>query len=231
MIRAVFFDLYGTLVRFHPPTEEIQTRVCQEFGLRVIPQAIIRGYALADDYMSRENEKESVFHRSETDRKAFFGEYQRLILQGAGIDVSSELATRVWERVSQVPKELILFDDVVPSLQGLKAQGLTLGLLSNLNRDMGELAQRLGVKPYLDFWVTGEDVGANKPHPPIFQAALKKARVVPSQALHVGDQYHSDVRGALGVGIKPLLLDREDLQAQPEECAKIRSLLEVASYT
>ena len=230
MIRAVFFDLYGTLVRFYPPTEEIQTVVCREFGLQVTPRAIIRGYAVADDYMSLENEKQSVFHRSAADRKVFFSEYERRILQSAGIDASNELATQVWERVSRTPKELSLFEDVVPALQGLKAHGLTIGLLSNLNSDMGELTRRLGLKPYLDFWFTGDDVGANKPHPPIFQAALKRAMVMPSQAIHVGDQYHSDVLGALGVGIKPILLDREDLQPQPEACAKIRSLLEVATY-
>ena len=112
----------------------------------------------------------------------------------------------------------------------LKLQSLTLGVLSNINRDMDALSQELGLEIYLDFTVTSGEVGAGKPHPPIFLAALERAGVEPHEALHVGDSYSSDVLGARGVGIQPLLLDRDGLHADVTDCPRIASLMEVPEY-
>ena len=68
---------------------------------------------------------------------------------------------------------------------------------------------------------------SQKPHPPIFEAALRKAGVHPSEAVHVGDQYNSDVVGARGVGIKPVLIDRDGLMCRVDDCIKVRGLMEV----
>ena len=75
------------------------------------------------------------------------------------------------------------------------------------------------------------DVGAEKPHPPIFLAALQRAGCAPDEALHVGDQYHSDVVGARNVGITPLLLDRTGLLDPARyDVPVIRSLMETAEH-
>ncbi|MBI2935721.1 MAG: HAD-IA family hydrolase, partial [Chloroflexi bacterium] len=90
----------------------------------------------------------------------------------------------------------------------LRAKGLTLGLISNMNQTAEDLLQRLGLSPALDFAVTSAEVKADKPHPAIFLAALEKAGVQPSDAVHVGDQYQSDVLGARNAGIRPVMMDR-----------------------
>ena len=77
------------------------------------------------------------------------------------------------------------FDDVLPAMDMLKSQALTLGMISNMNRDGGELTEGLGLTPYLDFAVTSGEVGWEKPHAPIFLAALEKAGVEPHEAVHV----------------------------------------------
>ena len=33
MIKAVFFDLYHTLVRYEPPREELQSKALKDFGI------------------------------------------------------------------------------------------------------------------------------------------------------------------------------------------------------
>jgi hypothetical protein len=104
----------------------------------------------------------------------------------------------------------VLFNDVLSTLKTLKEQNLTLGLLTNLDRDMKPLYSELGLEPYIDFFVTSGEVGVDKPKPPIFLMALQRAGVKAPEAIHVGDQYHADVLGARGAGIKPLLLDRHD---------------------
>ncbi len=227
MIKAVFFDFYNTLVCFWPPLDEIQQASCGELGLNVTKGGIRKGYALADEFMGVENGKRPLAERSQADRDKFFVKYELLILQGAGLDVSPRLAEQVWKLASQVPKDLNLFGDVVPALKLLKDRGLILGVISNLRRDMDQLSERLGLDPFLDFCMTSTEAGAEKPHTPIFRAALERAGVAPGEAAHVGDQYHSDVKGARAVGITPVLLDRDGLYENVNDCSKIGSLPEL----
>lgn len=227
MIKAVFFDFYNTLVRFWPPVEEIQVAACDELGISVDKESVRQGYTVADDFFNRENARHSLARRSPERRSRFFAEYEQRILRGAGLEVTLDLAQQIWDMTTRIPKDFALFDDVVPALKALKKRGYKLGVLSNLNRDMGPLVQRLALDRYLDFCITSQEAGAEKPHPPIFLAALARAGVAPQEAAHVGDQYHSDVEGARGVGMIPLLLDRDDRHGGHNDCWRIRSLTEI----
>ena len=227
MIKAAFFDFYNTLVRFWPPVDVIQQASCREMGFRVSKVGIRKGYFLADDYMSRENADSPLADRSSGERDRFFAEYERIILKGAGLEVTIRLAAQIWEMASQVPKNFSLFEDVIPALELLKKRDITLGVSSNLRRDMGYLSKELSLDPYLDFYVTAVEAGAEKPHPPVFLAALKKAGVDASEAVHVGDQYQADVQGARAAGIVPVLLDREGWYTDVNDCSKINSLSEL----
>ena len=227
MVKAVFLDFYNTVVRFWPPLDEIQQASCRELGLQVTKLGIRQGYVLADEFMSEENAKVPLADRSAEERDRFFAEYERRLLQGAGIDVSQRLAAQVWEIAIQVPKDFTLFDDVVPTLQLLKGRGIILGVISNLRRNMEDLCGHLGLAPYINFCVTSAEAGAEKPHAPIFLAALDRAHVNPKEAVHVGDQYQSDVQGARAVGITPVLLDREGWYEGRNDCSTISSLPEL----
>ena len=227
MIEAIFFDFYDTMARFDPPRDKLQAAACADFGMRVTKEGIDRGYSEADALMARENALLPLRKRTPEAREEFFAEYERLVLKGAGLQVSREQASQVWQRVRQMRYDVALFDDVLPALHVLKEQGLTLGVISNLNRDMGDLVRRLKLSPYVDFSVTSGEVGAEKPHAPIFLAALEKAEVEPPRAIHVGDQLDSDVKGARAVGINPVLIDRYGSQVEYRECPRIESMMEV----
>ena len=227
MIKAVFFDLYGTLAGFSPSRFEIQSTACGDFGIEVTPEGILAGYALADAYMSEQNATRPLRQRGPEGRDRFFAEYERLVLQGAGVGVSSDKALEIWRRVRRVPYEMTRFDDVLPAMDLLKAQGFTLGLISNMDRDGQELSQSLGLDTHLDFAVTSGQVGAEKPHPPIFLAALTKAQAEPHEAVHVGDQPTSDIDGARAVGINPVLLDRDGNLRDFSDCPRIETLTEL----
>ena len=227
MIKAVFFDFYNTVGRFWPPREELQAKACGEFGIKVTPEGVEVGYSLADAYMARETARLPLRERGRQGIKDFFSEYQRLILRGAGVEVSLELALEISARLRQLSYGYALFDDVLTTLDLLKQRGLTLGLLSNNEGDMGTLSEELGLSRYLDFTITSADVGASKPHPPIFVEALRRAQVEPHEALHVGDQYDTDVKGALAMGIHPVLLDRDRLNDDSPNFPRIEALGEV----
>ena len=227
MITAVFFDLYGTLAGFRPSRYEIQSEALADFNIEVTPQGIIKGYNLADGFMSAQNATRPLRGLSPTERDAFFSEYERLVLSGAGVEVAPTQAGEIWKRIRQVDYALAAFDDVVPTLQMLREQGLTLGLISNIHQDGDELADTLGLLPHLDFTVTSMEVGSAKPSPPIFLKALDKANSEPAETVHVGDQLTSDIDGAVGVGIVPVLLDRDGNHPDYEEHPRIETLSEL----
>jgi len=230
MIKAVFFDFYDTIVRFDPPREELQARACSEFGLEIDQSALPYGYWVADDFLSRENSRYSLNQRSPDELKHFWAQYEATILREAGIEVSDDLALKIVTRLRQLDRGLKLFDDVVPALETLRDIGITLGLISNLNHDLKAYCDELGLTSYMDFAITSYEVGAEKPHPPIFLAALDRSRADASEAIHVGDQYESDVLGARGAGITPLLLDRLGFWKDVTDCARITSLEEITEH-
>ena len=89
---------------------------------------------------------------------------------------------------------------------------------------MDKLSRELGLSAYLDFVISSSDVLASKPDPAMFLAGLDNAGVEPQEALHVGDQYISDVKGAQAVGINAVLLDRDGLNKNNKNCVRIERL-------
>ena len=232
MIKAVFFDWFNTLADFKPPRAELYSQAFQQFGIKPSPKEIMRGILTADRYYFEENAKSPVGKRSAEEQARVYSYYPKAILAEAGIKVAEELPLKILKIVRQQIKELtfVLFDDVLSTLKTLKERGLILGLLTNATKDMLSLHRKLGIEHYLDFVVTAQEAGADKPKPPIFLAALDRAGVKAFEAVHVGDQYQLDVEGAMGVGINPILIDRYDLYHEISDCPRILSLTELTQY-
>jgi len=232
VIKAIFFDWFNTLARYEPPREELHSQALRKFGIEVSPEKILPGVLTADMYFFGENANSPVEKRDRKERAEVYTCYQKIILSEAGVKADQELLAKVLNKVEQLFKGITftLFDDVLSTLETLKKQRFTLGLLTNLAQDMSPLCHKLGLESYLDFVVTPQQVGADKPEPPIFLAALDRAKVEASQAVHVGDQYKLDVVGARRVGINPILIDRYDLYPEVSDCSRIRDLTELAQY-
>ncbi|MBI4234331.1 MAG: HAD family hydrolase [Chloroflexi bacterium] len=233
-IKAVFFDLYNTLARFDPPAVDIQLAVGRELGLPVTREGLAQGYVAADAFMAQEDAIRPLIQRDREERRRFFGQYERLVLQGAGIELSPAEALNVFRQVQRRPLEMALYDDAEPALKALEARGKTLGLITNINLGpaggetrMDAILGSLGLDRYLSVTVTSMEIGIGKPHPPIFQAALRKAGVQPHEAVHVGDQYDSDIVGARRAGIAPVLLDRAGAHPDYGEGPRLESLKEL----
>tara|TARA_A100001037_G_scaffold305982_1_gene348397 strand:- start:858 stop:1562 length:705 start_codon:yes stop_codon:yes gene_type:complete len=228
-IKVVFFDFYNTLVKFWPPLESIQKEACSKFGLEVREEDLVLGYKYADVYFNEENDRSPLGNRDKLQRDEFFTEYERLILHHSGLDVSPQLASDIWKQAIQIPKEFVVFNDTLHCLKLLKSRGLDIGIITNLRQDMECLLNKLNLFEYVDICINSKDVGFEKPDPRIFEYALKQQGVNASDTVHVGDQYYSDVQGALRAGIKPVLLDRDLWHSGVGDCFVIQSLSEIES--
>jgi len=230
MIRAVFFDLYNTLVSYDPPREEIQAAVLKDFGIEVSPEALRRPIMTADDFIYQEHARSPLSKRSKEETMALYAQYHGIVLREAGLEASQELIAGILKKWMHFDLKMVLFDDVVPTLTQLKGRGLILGLISNVDRDITPLYQELGLSAWLQVVVTSQEVGFNKPRPEIFQEALKQAGVKPSEAIYVGDQHQIDVVGANEAGMRGILLDRGGYFEGVTDSPRIHSLTQVAEY-
>ena len=230
VIKAVFFDWFNTLADFEPSRQELYSQAFRQFGIELSPKDVIRGILIADRYYFEENAKSPLGKRSPQEQMEVYLHYPTSILTEAGVKAPKELPLKVLMIVKEQFKgsTFVLFDDVLSALAALKQRNLILGLLTNATKDTISVHRKLGLEPYLNFVVTSEEVGADKPKPPIFLAALDRAGVNASEAVHIGDQYELDVVGARGVGINPILIDRYDIYPEVSDCRRIHGLTELA---
>ena len=73
-------------------------------------------------------------------------------------------------------------------------------------------AARTPVGDYFRLHYTAADVGAAKPAPQLFLAALDALEMKPQQALHVGDHPQLDVQSARDLGMRTVWANRYGLE-------------------
>jgi putative hydrolase of the HAD superfamily len=201
MLRAVLFDVDFTLARPGPELgPEGYVRAGERHGLRLEPgrYEAARDAALVD--LRRHPELEH-------DDEIWFRFTERIV-RGMGGDADSAYGcaveiTRAWER----HENFELYDDVPDALAALRSAGLRLGLISNSARDVREFARHHGLE--VDAGISSFHHGRSKPHESIFRAVLDLLEVDPPQAVMVGDTIADDIEGALALGMRAILLDRE----------------------
>ena len=208
-LRAVLFDVDFTIAKPGPDLgPEGYRRLGERFGLELDPSR----YAAA-----REQAVEGIRRHPELDHdEEVWVLFTEQIIRGMGgaTERAYECAvemTRAWEHAYNFQ----IFEDVLPALAELRAHGLKLGLVSNTGRDLDEFVAHHGLD--VDAAVTSGVHGKTKPHPTIFQAALERLEVEPAAAVMVGDSIEDDVEGANAVGMRGLLLDRENRYPGVEE--------------
>ena len=98
-----------------------------------------------------------------------------------------------------------LFDDALAGLTRL-AQRFPVLAVTNGNADI----HRVGIGHLFVGSVSARDVGVGKPDPRIFQAASDRLGLAPEMVLHVGDDAHLDVIGAMQTGMQTVWVNRSD---------------------
>jgi putative hydrolase of the HAD superfamily len=230
MIKAIFFDLYQTLVHYQPSQEELEADALKNLGIDTTAAALRYPILAANEYIYNQIAKKPLSQRSKEEVMALYSEYQRVVLKEAGIAADEKVVMRLLGMMQQAKMELVLFDDVMPALDDLKKRDLKIGLISNIEQNMTATLDKLGLSARLDIIVTSQDAGFAKPKPEIFRYALDKAGVQPADAVYVGDQYQVDIIGSKGAGMQGVLIDRDNYHKEKLDCVKINSLTDLVNH-
>ena len=208
-LRAVLFDVDFTLCRPGPElSADRYARIAARHGITLDTGSYDDAREAAVLNLKRHPEllhDESIWHRFTED--IFIG-------MGGPEALASACATEIEEGWG-VSETFELFEDVLPVLDELRGAELLIAVVSNGIRDLHAFVahHRLDVDAIVD----SRSHGRVKPHPTIFQAALAALAVAPGDAVMVGDSLEEDIDGARALGMRAILLDREQRHPEVDE--------------
>ena len=218
-LKAVLFDLGLTLTKT-ASFPEIYRRILARFGVKVSVDEVDRAQK------ETESEFDTATYSAEV-RKEFWTNYNTSILEKLDVKENTAFLAAQIDELWWECSHIQLYPDVEPTLSGLRAKGLKLGLVSNgFKQDLEYVLGKLDIKRWFDVIVCIDSCNCAKPDKEIFLYALNKLGIEPCDALFVGDSVIHDYEGALGAGIKPVLIDREGkLPSVNDKIASLTDLL------
>ena len=114
------------------------------------------------------------------------------------LPITEELAN-LWE-VTFYHRELR--PDARETLQALKDRGYRIGVISNNASlyNVFDVLEQYGIRAYMEDVTVSSVVGYRKPHPGIFQIALRQMQVTAAECVYVGDTVSRDIIGSKRAG-------------------------------
>ncbi len=213
-VRAIIFDLDGTLRVSSPSWEEIFLREARALGVPVSPEGQQR-MSRWTHYFWASSDQLRRWLRTYGESPDFWIAFNHERLRRLGCDeaCARDLAPKLYDHLNRLEETVqdIVPDDVIPTLQTLQAQGYKMGVLTNRRDPLNGYLDEIGVAPYMDFALVAGQIGVWKPAPEAFLKAAEVAGVPPAEAAYVGDNYYADIVGARHAGLLPILLDPQGL--------------------
>jgi len=215
----VLFDLGGTLV------EECDFNFLAELARRLYLD--VHPDQLAHHYVELEREFDQK--PPPADRERHLAEFWGAVLEGAaGKKLDPGTGENFRRLLHEEEHPIHLYSDVRRCLARVRTAGRSLAVVSNSSSEAAvrRILDRGGILGYFDRVFSSGTEGVAKPDPEIFRRALRRLRVPPEEAVHVGNLAVTDARAARSAGLHALWLNRygTGLGLDPPE---ITSLLEV----
>jgi HAD superfamily hydrolase (TIGR01509 family) len=195
-LKAIFFDVGNTLL--FPDRSHILAPLHQ----RNLMPSLEQWHAI--ERKTKKEFDELVQHEGKADHSFWFLFYSHLLrdfgLHDDALRDALVNATRVsanWREIRPGTREILL----------RLGRRYPLAVISNADGKIADVLERCGIA---DCFLTITDsglVGREKPHPAIFEAALRAMDAAPAESLYVGDMYSVDYLGATAAGMQPILFD------------------------
>lgn len=203
-IRAVTFDVGGTLIEPWLSVGHVYSTVASRHGFEISPEILNERFATA--WKAKHNFGHSMRDWSDLVDATFGDLIPKPPSQTFFPELYEEFAVRrSWK----------VFDDVVPYLTELRERNLRLAVISNWDERLRPLLVSLELAHFFETIVVSIEVGTPKPDANIFKVGAAKLQLPPDQILHIGDSPREDVEGARNAGFDALLIHRHAGQILP----------------
>ncbi|MBL8816514.1 MAG: HAD family phosphatase [Planctomyces sp.] len=165
-IRTCFFDMGNVLVYFSH--DRMCSNIAQLSGLEI---ADVRRFLMEDG-------RQWAMERGELSEADFFAQLKSVSDKSFTLpELQNAAANIFW-----------LNESIIPILEELKSQSIRMVLLSNTSiTHLRYIEQNFRILEFMDDRIASFEVGAMKPSPVIFEAALNKAGCEPSECFYTDD--------------------------------------------
>jgi len=218
VLKAVTFDLWNTLIELHDPDQPHQLRVervravlarfgCQAGWEEVSRQIKISWQKLLQlqyshglDFTPAQQVAAIVRH---------FGLHQNP-------EAEAELYRAYAETLLQLPPRVVDgADEMLTEVSSRFALGLICNTGSTPGYVLRDFLERVGLARHFRTMTFSDELGVAKPNPLIFNHTLQLLAAEAGEALHIGDDPLTDIRGALAAGIRAIWVCPADEQPFP----------------
>jgi len=202
-VRVVVFDAIGTLLLPEPAVATTYARIGQRFGSRVGVEEAEARFRRAFQHEETED-KHTGLRTSEVRERERWRRIVGYVCEDATDKEAcfNELFTHFGQASAWKCS-----DDAKSVLNGLRSRGYRLGLASNWDARLRQVAAGKHELQGLEHLTISSEVGWRKPSSHFFEALVAAFKVTPDQILFVGDDPVNDYGGARVVGMRALLLD------------------------
>ena len=233
-IRVITCDITGTLVSFRGSLEQHYLGSAQSCGVD-LSTCGQNGLSIQDAFKQSYQECTRIypcFGGQDVTAKEWWRKCVLRSFELAGIRLNENQQDAVFQRIYSVfgsQKCYEKFDDAMPFLHWANRNHVVCGVLSNADERYGDsILPMLGFRyDDLQLQCFSKDIGYEKPSAQFFHRALQNAQTIignddvdpllPSQVLHIGNDYQKDFEGARRVGWHAILLSRYN---EPETAAE-----------
>ena len=164
-----------------------------------------------DAYWAANIDLWSRYSKGEIDRPFLIVErFRRPLSVGKGLDVTEKLCLEMSDRfLDFCSSKSGVVEGAYELMDYLKQRGYRMHMTSNgFHEVQYKKLAACGLRDYFDTIILSEDAGVNKPSPLYFDYALKTAGADRETTLMIGDNYQTDILGALSADIDALLFNR-----------------------
>lgn len=204
-IKAFFFDVYGTLITFDKYYSPYS-------------------YLIKDLSLDL-SEKRLILRKAMTENIPTIYDFAKKIEKEYSCIIPEDIIALSEQKLRTHLDSYKLKEDALEVLSHIKSQNYPISLISNLATPYVKPIQDSSILDFIDFTFYSFEVGFVKPGKEIFEMALQKNNVSPSEAIMIGDSILDDVTGTENIGMHALHLSPET----SEENNSIASLSEVLS--
>ena len=196
---AVLLDLDNTLYKYNPNHKKSMDKV---------RQYCIEHFNISEkEFLGKFKKARKQTHinlnntASSHNRVLYFQGFLELLGVNS-LDYALQLYNIYWDTFLE---NMMLIADVEEALIYWKSKGIKLCILTDLTTHIQlRKIKKLGLEKYIDFLVTSEQVGHEKPHAYMFHTALEKLGVERAKTIMIGDSWDKDIVGAKNFGIQSI---------------------------
>ncbi len=206
-VRAVVFDVGGTLIYPADPVGETYARFAAKFGLKLNAEATNTAFREAFASCSP-REKGTI--PSDGNDAAW---WRQVVTKSLGEQSFAEAAAfdaffdQVYTYFAK-PEAWGIYPEVSEVLEALRDRAVDLAVLSNWDARLNAVLDGLGLGECFSHRFISAELGWEKPDPAIYRHVTEILRVAPGAVLSVGDHPKNDVEGPKKAGWQAVQIER-----------------------